>query len=338
LDPYDCIWFLSSLRSSGTLSDRLANPEIGGEPSEDLQKLKLWLEQCDTDEEERLLILDGYGWASDIDAHTVYGPTFLSFLGVDVLQSSYEELSGDLRRCARVTGVPGMQPAGHDFDGQVRDTGCPSTWSADVLTPIGTGQTLVNYVDSHEDGFAPVECSDDTNMPAWAAIIRQAAGPSNCRRSVAMGISSVWLHGLNCIDECLFEEWTIGGGPNSPAQLIVDIFEWANMPIGAPIAVSEVSASRLQTRLLGSRPNPANPNATITFSLASTGQVKLRMYNVGGRLVRTLVDEQLEALAEPYEVVWDGRDDSGRMLASGVFFYQLDAPGYTSAKKLILLK
>ena len=100
----------------------------------------------------------------------------------------------------------------------------------------------------------------------------------------------------------------------------------------------EESTLPLQTRLLGARPNPANPSATVTFSLASTGQVKLRIYNVGGRLVRTLVDEQLEAAAGPYEVVWDGRDDSGRALASGVFFYQLDAPGYTSAKKLILLK
>jgi hypothetical protein len=51
-----------------------------------------------------------------------------------------------------------------------------------------------------------------------------------------------------------------------------------------------------------------------------------------------LVDEQLEAVIEPYEVVWDGRDDSGRTLASGVFFYQFDALGYTSAKKLILLE
>jgi flagellar hook assembly protein FlgD len=102
--------------------------------------------------------------------------------------------------------------------------------------------------------------------------------------------------------------------------------------------VQEQAASPLRTRLLGSRPNPANPSARITFTLASTGQVRLRIYDVGGRLVRTLADERLEAAPEPYEILWDGRNDTGIPMASGVFLYQLDAPGYSSAKKLVLLK
>jgi hypothetical protein len=153
-----------------------------------------------------------------------------------------------------------------------------------------------------------------------------------------MGISSVRLHSLNCNDQCLYEEWTLGGGSDSPAQLIADVFAWANMPIGSPIGAPTENAPRLVTRLIGSRPNPANPSAIITFSLATKGDVRLRIYDVGGRLVRVLVDELLEASAQHYEVVWDGRDDTGRRVASGVFFYQLDAPGYTSAKKLIMLK
>jgi hypothetical protein len=338
LDPYDCIWFLSGLRSIGTLTDSQTNPESGGHPSADLQKLELWLRQCDTDLEERLLIQDGYGWASDIDNRTVYGPAFLDLLGVDVLQSSYEQLSGDLRRCARITGVPGTQPPGHDFDGEIYGTGCPETWEADVLTPVSGGQVLALYVDSHEGGFDPVQCGDDTGMPAWAAIIRQAAGANSCRRSVAMGVSSVYLNALNCTDECLYEEWSVGGGTNSPAQLLADVFEWANLPIGSPVAIPGQTAPPVETRLLGGHPNPANPSATILFSLARTGPVRLRVFDVTGRLVRTLVDERLESEAEPYKVVWDGRGDAGQTLASGVFFYQLDAPCFTSAKKLILLK
>ena len=93
----------------------------------------------------------------------------------------------------------------------------------------------------------------------------------------------------------------------------------------------------LATQLIGARPNPANPAATISFSLAQKGAVKLRIFDVSGRLVRTLVDEVLEA-GEPHEVAWDGTSDSGRSVGSGVFFYQLDAPGYTSAKKLVILK
>jgi hypothetical protein len=307
----------------------------GGHPTRDQQTLESWLAGCSTDQEERLLILDGIGWASDIDVWTTHGDEFLLNLGVDVLDQSYSYLSNDLRRCARVTGTPGTQPTGHQFDGEMFATGCPEAWNADVLAPTSGGEIIASYVNSHEGGADPVDCSDDANLPDWAAIIRKATGPSLCRRSVAMGISSVRLHSLNCNDQCLYEEWTLGGGPNSPAQLIADIFEWANMPIANPIGAPTESAPRLETRLIGSRPNPANPSATITFSLASAGQVRLRIYNVGGRLVRTLVDEQLEAVPEPYEVVWDGSGEAGRQVARSVYYLRLVAGDCVLQKKLV---
>ena len=64
--------------------------------------------------------------------------------------------------------------------------------------------------------------------------------------------------------------------------------------------------------------------------------MSLRVYDVPGRIVRTLVDA--EVVAGSRAVVWDGRDTRGQHVGSGVFFYQLDAPGYASAKKLIILK
>jgi hypothetical protein len=343
LDPYDCIWYYADLYEVFTLDDMLTAPELGGHPAIAQQKLEGWLAGCVTDEEERLLILSGYGWASDIDVNTVHGPAFLEGLGVDVIDHDYAAISGDLRRCARVTGVPGMQPAGRVFEGETFGSGCPEIYGADVLTPVSGGEIVVNYVDSREGGVDPVDCGDDVNVPTWAGIIRHAAGPAACRRSVAMGLGFSRIHDLNCADECLFDEWRMTGGASSAAQLLADMFAWANMSIGAPIGVSEGEgatrgAPALSTRLIGSRPNPANPSVTIAFSLASKGSVRLRVYDVGGRLVRTLVDESLEPNAEPYEVVWDGRDEAGRAVVSGVFFYQLDAPGYTSAKKLILLK
>jgi hypothetical protein len=343
LDPYDCIWYCADLYETSTLDDMLTVPELGGQPAIAQQKLEGWLAGCVTDGEERLLILSGYGWASDIDARTEHGSMFLEALGVDVISDDYSDISGDLRRCARLTGIPGVQPAGRVFEGEAYGTGCPENLGADVLASISGGEVVANFVDSHEGGADPVDCSDDVNMPDWAGIIRNAAGPGACRRSVAMGVSFLRLHDLDCTDECLFDEWRMTGSASSAAQVLADLFEWANIPIGAPIGVSEDAretrgAPALPTRLVGSRPNPANSSATIRFSLGVTGLVTIRVYNVAGQVVRTLVDEQLQAIAAPYEVVWDGRDDSGRGLASGVFFYQLDAPGYTSAKKLILLK
>jgi len=84
-------------------------------------------------------------------------------------------------------------------------------------------------------------------------------------------------------------------------------------------------------------PNPFNPTTTIEYSIARTGHVSLRVYNVAGQLVRTLVDEiQTPDVVSP--VTWGGRDGTGREVSSGVYFYKLSAKGFTETKKMILLK
>lgn len=83
-------------------------------------------------------------------------------------------------------------------------------------------------------------------------------------------------------------------------------------------------------------PNPFNPLTTISFSLAEPGRVVLRIFDVAGRPVRTLVDGWRDA--QRYEVTWDGRDDTGRVVASGVYLYQLVAPGCAETKKMVLLR
>jgi hypothetical protein len=83
-------------------------------------------------------------------------------------------------------------------------------------------------------------------------------------------------------------------------------------------------------------PNPFNPQTVIRFAVARPGWVRLVVYDVGGRPVRVLAEGARQA--SRYEVMWDGRDDSGRGVASGVYMYVLDAPGYSETKKMVLLK
>ena len=90
------------------------------------------------------------------------------------------------------------------------------------------------------------------------------------------------------------------------------------------------------TRLGQAFPNPMNPTATINFSIGAPGKVMLRVFDVSGRAVRTLVDEDREV--GEHTAIWDGRNDRGERAASGVFFYQLEAPGYKSSKKIIILQ
>jgi len=85
-------------------------------------------------------------------------------------------------------------------------------------------------------------------------------------------------------------------------------------------------------------PNPFNPTTKITYFVPEGGArlVNLVIYDVKGSRVRTLVDEA--RTVGKYAEVWNGRNDQGHSVSSGVYFYRLSQPGFTSTKKMILLK
>lgn len=83
-------------------------------------------------------------------------------------------------------------------------------------------------------------------------------------------------------------------------------------------------------------PNPFHGTTTIRFALGRNGPVSLKVYDVAGRLVKTLVDET-EGLSY-YEAVWDGTDSKGKRIASGVYFYRLDSVDFSSTRKTVLLR
>ena len=83
-------------------------------------------------------------------------------------------------------------------------------------------------------------------------------------------------------------------------------------------------------------PNPFNPTTRIAFGLSAPGHVSLRIYDVAGRLVRALAND--DRRAGRYDVSWDGRDSNGRAVASGIYFYRLNAGAFESTKKMILVR
>ena len=83
-------------------------------------------------------------------------------------------------------------------------------------------------------------------------------------------------------------------------------------------------------------PNPFNPSTTIRFSLDREAVVTLEIYNVSGSLVRTLVSGR--TTPGSYSEDWNGRDNRGRRVASGTYFYRLRVDGRTQTKKMVLLK
>jgi hypothetical protein len=87
---------------------------------------------------------------------------------------------------------------------------------------------------------------------------------------------------------------------------------------------------------LACHPNPCNPAATITFSLASSGHANLAIYDAQGRLVRTLVNGSLAGGS--HSIVWNGTNGSGARVASGVYFSRIAADKKTATQKILLLR
>jgi hypothetical protein len=97
------------------------------------------------------------------------------------------------------------------------------------------------------------------------------------------------------------------------------------------------SVNRLTTATLGNNmPNPFNPETRIDFSLTQPGQVRIEVFNTLGQKVKALLDEH--RLAGNYSVTWDAKDDKGRSVPSGVYFYKLTTGSFTDTKKMVLVK
>jgi hypothetical protein len=100
--------------------------------------------------------------------------------------------------------------------------------------------------------------------------------------------------------------------------------------------VPDGGAPPAATALREVRPNPFNPRTTVAFDLARTGPVVLAVHDPRGARVCTLVDRELPA--GRHEAVWDGRDDNGRRVASGVYLARLTAAGVRDMTKMVMLK
>jgi flagellar hook assembly protein FlgD len=83
-------------------------------------------------------------------------------------------------------------------------------------------------------------------------------------------------------------------------------------------------------------PNPFNPSTTISYQIPQTGSIRIDIFNIKGQKIRTLINE----LKHPgkHSVVWNGTDQSGRQVASGIYYYRIVTDHNSSTKKMLLLK
>lgn len=97
-----------------------------------------------------------------------------------------------------------------------------------------------------------------------------------------------------------------------------------------------VTSIATPTRIYGARPSPMTGTGMISFSLARRGQVSLKVFDMRGRMVRTLVDDGLDA--GMHQAAWDGRNDSRQRVAAGVYFLRLVTERETVSRKVSVMK
>ncbi len=128
--------------------------------------------------------------------------------------------------------------------------------------------------------------------------------------------------------------WT--GKVNEDAYtLIQDLLNWFGVDKGETGVESNTVAPK-QYELAQNYPNPFNPETSIRFTLPVNGNVDIDIFNSVGQKIRTLVSDKMTAGS--HQVVWDGRNDTGHKVSSGIYFYRLKTDKFNKTKKMIMVK
>ncbi len=179
------------------------------------------------------------------------------------------------------------------------------------LTPFSTGLQLFAGVEDGVLKMGMVDLSGENVLPA---------GEGTLVRLHAKGrdLSSVRIRNAMLLDE---------DGMKLSVQIGSEL----------EIEAAKESESTPQEFQLGQNyPNPFNPQTSIGYSLPEEGHVKLVVYNIAGQKVRTLVDGH--QCAGHKTVIWNGRNENGDQVASGVYLYKLQAEKSSATKKMLLVK
>jgi len=192
------------------------------------------------------------------------------------------------------------------------DGGCPAIQKFDMLAILGDATPALEYETNceGETKYAAI-ANDDTTLTG------QTARAMTCAFSM-MQIRDCDGDGALIRNEFFKKVWNF-------------FLNGVNLDI-----TDDTPTAKHVTKLDQNHPNPFNPSTEIKFSLRNKSKVTIRVYDVSGRLVNTLVDGVLGEGS--HNVNWNGINSNGASVASGVYFYRMDTKDYTESKKMILLR
>jgi hypothetical protein len=289
-----------------------------------------------------------------LNSGTVGSPTNL-FLASDNFGSAQHPLSylrpmkkfyrGYLRALYVPDGTVGVPPnggtdgIGGPYDYYYHD-GSIIGWAGSPVSPIGdAGVELPVYSNSPDvivNDSCPESYWDEVTNPelwSWASFAFEDGPFGGYAYGYELG-AGIWLD--NLIYKSFYMTFDLSQFTSEADRkmLIQDAVDWFGVSTGVDDPDDEVIPGGVT--LSQNRPNPFNPVTTIAYGIPEAGHVTIEVYNVNGRTIATLVDEDIDAGV--HEVVWRGRNDDGEPVGSGIYFYRIHSGEFTSMKKMILLK
>ena len=191
------------------------------------------------------------------------------------------------------------------------------------------GNNFASIMDMEYDGGAVTD-GDNYSYYLTAIWANDAVDGGYFARASNIALSD--MDGDGNLEVVAIVPWT-GGNPVANLRGLY-VYEYGAS--GAVGIVDRSSESPMTYSLHQNYPNPFNPVTNIAFDIPKATHVSLKIYDLLGRNVRTLLNEQKSPAS--YVAVWDGRDNRGSKVSSAVYFYRLETEHFTTTKKMLLLK
>ena len=305
---------------------------------EDAANLVPWLNLTTGGLGNNRLYVNGNGVATAVNDEQAEIPTALTlmngFCGVDWNCSTVRETACNGQATKEDTYCLPVDPLGGDFAGSsgasvvgLAGNGCPEIRDYDRIDNL-SGVANEQYT-SPKNGNAAVN---------YASVSKDVSGGPDYR--------TVWdaasVHYRYDVATCLDTQTYV-------TDRLQRVMTWFGYGVGGdpancvdPLKDVDVPGTGFDnsfvTSLKAARPNPfqGNGSVTIAFSTKARGLAKVEVFDVNGRLVRTVENTVLEA--GDHQIEWDGNDNRGKTVASGVYFYRLSSQGEKFAKKLVVIR
>lgn len=344
---------LKQLLGYRTILCNTASLGEGATEEEDWSLFNDWVSsaECQGNVNRQVFIMNGDRTAEVLLGRPIHGAPFLqNVLGAELACDAFNGyFTGSAcppendSYCVRL--LPAAAAVfGTETDVDAFGNACPNMYSFNVLAPLGSAVANRRYL--AEDGLKELEAAqvvheDVTNNlrtvidgVSWDHMTARNGGGSGfdvCPRD----LPSVVAAAIGEIGGALRWGFEVPDNASIPTLTLAKTLATCQGTWSLPADV-ESDGPSMVTRLEPARPNPFSERAEIRFSLARAGTVRITVYDVSGREVRRLVDGTLAAGG--HTAVWDGTDDDGHHVASGIYWMQMKAGDFVSNRRLLTLR